>query len=95
MLVIGAQLGMLFGAGCRYLMPGMGMPVEAFAVVGMAAFFTAVVRAPITGITLIVEMTGCFTMLLPMLAACFMAMLVPTMVGERPIYDALRESGDK
>jgi hypothetical protein len=30
-----------------------------------------------------------------MLGACFMAMLVPTMVGERPIYDALRENGDE
>ena len=34
-------------------------------------------------------------MLLPMLAACFVAMVVPTMFGEAPIYDALREGGDK
>jgi chloride channel protein, CIC family len=94
MLVIGAQLGLLFGAGCLHFVPGLGMPVEAFAVVGMAAFFTAVVRAPITGITLITEMTGSFTMLLPMLAACFVAMVVPTMIGEAPIYDSLREDDD-
>ena len=36
-----------------------------------------------------------FTMLLPMLAACFVAMVVPTMIGEAPIYDALREDGDQ
>jgi CIC family chloride channel protein len=91
MLVVGAQLGLLFGAGCHHAFVDLNMPNEAFAVVGMAAFFTAVVRAPITGIALIVEMTGSFPMLLPMLAACFSAMLVPTLLGNRPIYESLQE----
>jgi H+/Cl- antiporter ClcA len=50
----------------------------------MAAFFTAVVRAPVTGIILVTEMTGCFTLLLPMLLACFAAMTVPTLLGDPP-----------
>jgi CIC family chloride channel protein len=91
MLVVGAQLGLLFGVGCHQVLPGLVMPNEAFAVVGMAAFFTAVVRAPITGITLIIEMTGSIPMLLPMLFACFAAMLAPTLLGNRPIYESLRE----
>src|SRR5262249_53925643 len=57
MLVLGAQLGLLFGALCRFVFPGLDLPPEAFAVVGMAAFFTGVVRAPVTGIVLIIEMT--------------------------------------
>jgi chloride channel protein, CIC family len=60
-------------------------------VVGMAAFFTGVVRAPLTGIVLIIEMTAAFNMLLPMLIACFAAMLVPTLLGDAPIYEALRD----
>jgi CIC family chloride channel protein len=56
----------------------------------MAAFFTAVVRAPVTGIVLVGEMTNSFVLLLPMLAACFAAMLVPTLLGNAPIYDTLR-----
>jgi CIC family chloride channel protein len=91
MLVLGAQLGLLYGALCRLMFPGIGLPLEAFAVVGMAAFFTGVVRAPVTGIVLIIEMTGSFTMLLPMLGACFVAMLEPTLLGNAPIYDSLRE----
>jgi CIC family chloride channel protein len=91
MLVIGAQLGLLFGVGCHHFSLGGAMPNEAFAVVGMAAFFTAVVRAPITGIVLIIEMAGSLPMLLPMLAACFAAMLVPTLLGNPPIYESLRE----
>jgi CIC family chloride channel protein len=42
-------------------------------VVGIAAFFTAVVPAPVTGIILVIEMTGRFTLFLPMLGACFAA----------------------
>jgi CIC family chloride channel protein len=91
MLVLGAQLGLFFGMLCRLALPGLDLQPEAFAVVGMAAFFTGVVRAPITGIVLIIEMTAGFTMLLPMLGACFAAMLVPTLLGDPPIYDSLRE----
>jgi len=64
----------------------------AFAVVGIAAFFTAVVRAPLAGIVLAIELTGNFTLLLPMLIACFAAMLVPVLLGDPAIYDSLRES---
>jgi CIC family chloride channel protein len=91
LLVLGAQLGLLFGFLCRLTFPGLDLPPEAFAVVGMAAFFTGVVRAPVTGIVLIIEMTASFTLLLPMLGACFVAMLVPTLLGNEPIYDSLRE----
>jgi CIC family chloride channel protein len=91
MLVLGAQSGLLFGAGCLFVLPGLGVPVQAFAVVGMAAFFTGVVRAPLTGIVLITEMTAAFTVLLPMLAACAAAMLVPTLLGNVPIYESLRD----
>jgi CIC family chloride channel protein len=91
MLVLGAQLGLLFGSLCRLAYPGLDMSPEAFAVVGMAAYFTGVVRAPVTGIVLIMEMTASFTMLLPMLGACFAAMVVPTLLGNSPIYDSLRE----
>jgi CIC family chloride channel protein len=91
MLVLGAQLGLGFGMLCRLVLPGLEMPPECFAVVGMAVFFTGVVRAPITGIVLVIEMTAGFTMFLPMLGACFAAMLVPTLLGDPPIYDSLRE----
>ncbi len=76
-LLIGTSIGLLI--------------ITALGVVGMAAFFTAVVRAPLTGIILVTEMTASFTLLLPMLGACFAAMVVPTVLRQAPIYDALRE----
>ena len=57
----------------------------------MAAFFTGVVQAPVTGIVLVTEMTAAFTTLLPMLAACFAAIVSVNMLGATPIYDSLRE----
>jgi chloride channel protein, CIC family len=90
MLVLGAQLGYLVGALLRLAFPHLEIDPEAFAVVGMAAFFAGVVQAPVTGIVLVTEMTAAFTMLLPMLAACFAAMLAANLVRSAPIYDALR-----
>ena len=58
---------------------------------GMAAFFAGVVRAPLTGIVLVTEMTGNVTMLLPMMGGCFAAMLVTTLLRNPPIYDSLSE----
>ena len=91
MLVLGAQSGLLFGILCNQWFPSAAPDPTVLAVVGMAAFFSAVVRAPLTGIVLVMEMTASFTSLLPMLAACFVAMLVPNMLRNPPIYDSLRE----
>ena len=91
LLVLGAQLGLLGGALARAAFPGLGIEPEAFAVVGMAAFFTGVVQAPITGIVLVIEMTAAFTTLLPMLAACFAAMVAVNFLRTAPIYNSLRE----
>jgi CIC family chloride channel protein len=92
MLVLGAQGGLLYGNLCGYWAADLAPEPRALAVVGMAAFFTAVVRSPLTGIVLVIELTGNFTLLLPMLSACFAAMLLPTLLREPPIYDSLREN---
>jgi CIC family chloride channel protein len=90
MLVLGAELGLWLGLVLQAAFPALGLPPEAFAVVAMAAFFTGVVRAPLTGIVLVTEMTGNVSLLLPMLAASFLAMLVPTALRDPPIYDSLK-----
>ena len=42
-------------------------------------------RAPLTRIVLIIEMTAAFTLLLPLLGACFAAMLIPTLLRDVPL----------
>lgn len=91
LLVLGAQSGFLFGAVCHLVLPELDLRPEAFALVGMAAFFTGTVRAPLTGMVLVSEMTRNVTLLLPMVEACFTAMLVPALLRNAAIYDSLRE----
>jgi len=56
----------------------------------MTAFFTGIVRSPLTGIILIMEMTGTSTLMIPMMVAAFGAMLSASLVRGEPIYDTLR-----
>jgi CIC family chloride channel protein len=95
MLVLGAQIGVVFGRLCVQWFPDAAAPPAAYAVAGMTAFFTAVVRAPVTGIALATEMTGNAKLLLPMLAACFGAMVVTNLLGIPPIYDLLRDRAER
>jgi len=93
LIVIGAELGRIAGELAHDVAPGAVPDPGALAVAGMAAVVVASVRAPLTGVVLILEMTGAFELLLPTLVACALAYLVPTVFGDRPVYDALRERG--
>jgi CIC family chloride channel protein len=91
LLVVGAALGAFLVSIANWLVPSLALPSSAFAIVGMAAFFAGVVRAPLTGILLIVEMTGAAPLLLPLVVASVAATIVPTLLRAEPIYDSLRE----
>ncbi|MDR3574383.1 MAG: H(+)/Cl(-) exchange transporter ClcA [Anaerolineaceae bacterium] len=89
LLVLGALIGLAIGQIANRIAPDI-VPIPAvFAVVGMAAYFTAIVRAPITGIMLIVEMTGNYSQMLPLLVSCFCAYAITEMLNDLPIYEAL------
>jgi CIC family chloride channel protein len=90
LLVIGALGGLLFGHGANHLFPAWLPHPETFAVLGMGALFTAIVRAPLTGIVLMVEMTGKYDFMLPLLVSCLAAYGVAEIAGCPPVYDALR-----
>jgi len=91
LLVLGAQVGLFVGLIAHQWWPQAVPEATMFAVVGMAAYFTAIVRAPLTGIVLILEMTGSQSLMLPLLAACFTAYGMADLLGDRPIYEALLE----
>ncbi len=94
LLVLGAQIGLVVALVLKVLMkdrfPGLIWEPD-FAIVGMAAYFTAIVRAPLTGIVLIAEMTGGYALLLPLFAACCTSYAVAEACRETPIYEALLE----
>ena len=91
LLVLGALIGLAVGQLSHFLSAAVVPEPAIFAVVGMAAYFTAIVRAPLTGIVLILEMTGNYEQMLPLLVSCFCAYLVAESLKDVPIYEALLE----
>jgi CIC family chloride channel protein len=85
--MLGAAVGLLAGSipGGLISQPG------AFALVGMGAVFAGVVRAPITSIVMIFEMTGNYSMILPLMIANITSYAVASKLSPTPIYDALLE----
>ncbi len=91
LLSLGAELGLAVGLLCTMVLPAGAVDAQGFALVGMAALFTAVIRTPLTAVVLITEMSADATLALPMVAAVFAAMLVPTYTGDAPFLEALRK----
>ena len=92
LLIIGGTFGAVFGyISINYL----GINAELFnnfIILSMAGYFTAIVRAPITGIILITEMTGSFTHLLSLTIVSIIAYIVADFLKSAPIYDSLLEN---
>ncbi|GAA1862078.1 ClC family H(+)/Cl(-) exchange transporter [Microbacterium koreense] len=92
MLALGAIAGTLFGQFVQVFDPSLGTDfVIAMAIVGMSTLFAAVVRSPLTGVALIVEMTAITTVTVPMLVAAGAAVVTAMLVKSPPVYDSLRE----
>jgi CIC family chloride channel protein len=91
LLVLGSAMGLAIGEVAAIFFPHAVEHPESFAVVGMAAYFSAIVRAPLTGVVLIVEMTGNYSLVLPLLVACLVSYGIADFLGDRPVYEALLE----
>lgn len=88
-LVLGAYIGAVFGSA---VVPIFGLEhvlIYKFIVISMAGFFAATVRSPITGIVLIAEMCGSTQSLVAMIIVSLIAYVVPTLLGNEPIYESL------
>jgi CIC family chloride channel protein len=86
-LFIGAMLGGAFGSLDRTLF--RHDDIGAFALVGMGAVFSATVRAPMTSVLIIVEMTSGYSLILPLMIANMSAYVIARRWRREPIYEAL------
>ncbi len=89
LLVLGSIAGGLF---TEIFSPTFGFEnnyLGFFVILGMAGYFSAIVRAPITGIILISEMTGTFSNLLPLSIVSLVAYMTAELMKGEPIYDQL------
>ena len=89
LLVLGALLGGIFamaGVGLFGLDP---VYINNFVLLSMAGFFTAIVRAPITGIILLFEMSGSVSQMLSLAIVSVAAYITATLLKSEPIYESL------
>ncbi len=89
MLALGTLAGVLFGVLANVLLPGLVSTPAAFAVAAMGAVFAATVGAPLTGIVLVIELTGAHDAMLTIIVTCLSATLVSRALGGRPLYAEL------
>jgi len=86
-LYIGAMLGGAFGSLDKTLFHHDD--IGAFALVGMGAVFSATIRAPMTSVLIIVEMTSGYSLILPLMIANMSAYVLARQWRPEPIYEAL------
>lgn len=89
-LFVGGMLGGVFGTLDTHLF-GHGGSTGAFALVGMGAVFAGVVRAPMTSVLIIIEMTGGYSLILPLMIANMIAFALARRLRPVAIYEALLE----
>ena len=85
-LFIGAATGTAFGTICHHLFGAAIGPVALYGVVGMGAVFAGAAQAPLTAIASVAEMTGNFTLTLPIMLACGMASQFARQITHGSIY---------
>lgn len=89
LLVFGSILGSIFGQVMGETIGFGNIYLETFVIVGMAGYFAAIVRAPVTGIILISEMTGTLSNLLALSLVSLVAYFVADILKSKPVYDQL------
>ena len=94
MFLVGATMGEMVGIGFAHAFPAAHIQPGAFALVGMGATFGVGARALLTGAVFAAEVTGAYTMLVPLLLATAVAELVAELgLDERVMTDKLRRRG--
>ncbi|HYX28952.1 MAG TPA: chloride channel protein [Pyrinomonadaceae bacterium] len=90
-LYIGGMLGGAVGLAKQHLLGDPATQPGAFALVGMGAVFAGIVRAPVTSIIIIFEMTNNYSIILPLMIANITSYVLASEISPTPIYDALLE----
>ena len=86
-LFLGAALGGAFGAILKVVVPGLTIIPSAFALVGMAAVLAGTVRAPVTAIMLLFEMTNDYRIILPLMFAVTVSLFFSQWLHKDSVYE--------
>lgn len=88
-LFIGAMLGGSLGTLAHYLFPTHTASPGAYALVGMGAAFAGIVRAPMTSVVMIFEMTQDYAVIVPLMISNLVSLFIASRLQPTPIYEAL------
>ena len=93
-LFIGAMLGAAVGAIEQHFFPGLTGTVGTFALVGMGTFFAGFLRTPITSVFMVIEVSGNYTAILPVMISSLIAYGISRTYQKVPLFDLLaRQDG--
>jgi CIC family chloride channel protein len=88
-MFIGAMLGGTVGTVAHHLFPAYTATPGAYALVGMGAAFAGIVRAPMTSVLMIFEMTQDYAVIVPLMIANLVSLFIASRLQHEPIYEAL------
>jgi len=93
-LFLGAMLGGTIGSVAHHFLPGFTATPGAYALVGMGTVFAGIVRAPLTSVLMIFEMTRDYSVIVPLMIANLVSLFISSQMQKEPIYQALaRQDG--
>ena len=93
-LFIGAMLGGAVGSIEHHFFPSLTGTVGAYALVGMGVFFAGFLRTPITSVFMVIEVSGSYTAILPIMIANLVAYFISRTYQKTPLFDLLaRQDG--
>ena len=93
-LFIGAMIGGAVGGLEHHFFPQLSASVAPFALVGMGTFFAAFLRVPITSVFMVVETTGSYSIVLPVMISNTIAYLISRKYQDVALFDLLaRQDG--
>jgi CIC family chloride channel protein len=93
-LFMGAALGSTIGHSMKLAFPALSIEPHAYALVGMGAFFAGVLRCPIAAVLIVVEVTGDYGLILPLMLAISLGITISRRISRVNIVEQqLREEG--
>jgi chloride channel protein, CIC family len=88
-LFLGAMLGGIVGTVAQHFLPNYVASPGAYALVGMGTAFAGVIRAPMTSVVMIFEITRDYAVIVPLMISSLVSFFISSRIQKQPIYEVL------
>ncbi len=88
-LFLGAMLGGVVGTVAQHFLPGYAASPGAYALVGMGTAFAGIIRAPMTSVVMIFEITRDYAVIVPLMVSSLVSFFISARFQKQPIYEVL------